>query len=99
FVAALARFLMEQAMTKGADAAAARCGVIRTRAVERLAVILLLRVRYLLEQPDKAPLLSEEVVVTGFGPGSRSGVRDWFADDEALRLLGQARPDANIPLA
>jgi superfamily II DNA or RNA helicase len=99
FVATLARFLMEQAMTKGANAAAARCGVIRTRSVERLAVILLLRVRYLLEQPDKAPLLSEEVVVTGYSPGQKASAREWFADDEALRLLGEARPDANVPLA
>jgi hypothetical protein len=99
FVAALARFLMEEAMTKGAKAAAARCGVIRTRAVERLTTILLLRVRYLVQQPDKAPLLSEEVVVTGFRPGPKPGAPDWFADDEALRLLGEARPDANIPLA
>jgi hypothetical protein len=99
FVASLARFLMEEAMTRGAEAAAARCGVIRTRAVERMATILLLRVRYLLQQPEKAPLLSEEVVVTGFSHGARSGACDWFADDEALRLLGEARPDANIPLA
>jgi superfamily II DNA or RNA helicase len=99
FVAALARFLMEEAMTKGAAARAARCGVIRTRAVSRLATILLLRVRYLLQQPDKPPLLSEEVVVTGFTPGTKRGARDWYTDDEALRLLGEARPDANIPLA
>jgi superfamily II DNA or RNA helicase len=99
FVAALARFLMEEAMTRGAAATAARCGVIRTRAVPRLTTILLLRVRYLLQQPAKAPLLSEEVVVTGFVHGTKAGVRDWFGDGEALRLLGDARPDANLPLA
>ena len=73
--------------------------MIRTRAVARLATILLLRVRYLLQQPDKAPLLSEEVVVTGFSHGAKAGSHDWFSDDEALRLLGEARPDANVPMA
>ncbi|NMC21964.1 MAG: DEAD/DEAH box helicase, partial [Thermogutta sp.] len=47
FVAALARFLMEEALTKGGAATATRCGVIRTEAVSRLTGILLLRVRYL----------------------------------------------------
>jgi superfamily II DNA or RNA helicase len=99
FVAALARFLMEEALTKGAAATAARCGVIRTRAVTRLSTILLLRVRYLLQQPDKALLLSEEVVVAGFVHGKKAGAREWFTGDEALRLLREAKPDANVPLA
>jgi len=68
FVAALARFLMEEALTKSGAATATRCGVIKTRAVSRLSTILLLRVRYLLNQPDRPPLLSEEVLVAGFTP-------------------------------
>ena len=71
FVAGLARFLMEQALTKGGDAHATRCGVIRTHAVPRLTTIMLLRVRYLLEQPDRPPLLSEEVVTKAFTAASR----------------------------
>ncbi len=98
FVAALARYLLEEAMTRGPGAAAARCGVIRTRAVARRTVLLLLRVRYLLRQPERPPLLAEEVVVSGFHPGSRADSRDWLTDDDALRLLGTARPEANIPL-
>jgi superfamily II DNA or RNA helicase len=98
FVASLARFLMEESMTKDAAATAARCGVVRTRAVLRLTTVLMLRVRYLLTQPDRAPLLAEEVVVMGFVHGAKRGARDWLADDEALRLLAEARPDANIPL-
>ena len=47
FVAALARFLMEEALEKGSAATAVRCGVVRTRAVPELRTILLLRVRYL----------------------------------------------------
>jgi superfamily II DNA or RNA helicase len=99
FVAALARFLMEEALTKHGQAAASRCGVIRTRAVSRLTTVSLLRVRYLLHQPDRVPLLSEEVVVLGVRSGeSGVGSEEWLAEEEALRLLAEARPDANVPM-
>jgi hypothetical protein len=101
FVTALARFLVEEALTKGGSGHASRCGVIRTRAVNRLTTILLLRVRYLLQQPQHPPLLSEEVLVTGFSgsqPEPQLG-RDWIEDSDALRLLADAKPDANIPIA
>jgi hypothetical protein len=98
FVAALARFLMEEALTKGGAATAARCGVIRTRAVSRLCNILLLRVRYLLHQPGQPPLLSEEVVVQGVTRQPHRDQLTWLPDGEALRLLAEAKPDANVPM-
>jgi hypothetical protein len=97
-VAALARFLMEEALTKGGAASATRCGVIRTRSVSRLTTILLLRVRYLIHQPDRAPLLSEEVFVTGFANSASPDMPDWLSDAEALTLLAEAKADANIPM-
>lgn len=99
FVATLARFLMEEALTKAGAATATRCGVIRTKAIERLTTIALLRVRYLLNQPDRAPLLSEEVLVLGFSDGSRRNAVDWLNQDEALKLLANAKPDANLGMA
>jgi len=99
FVAALARYLMEEAMTKHGQATATRCGVIRTRAVTKLTTILLLRIRYLLSLPERSPLLSEEVHVAGFAGGAASGSHDWLTNDQALRLLADAKPDANIPMA
>jgi hypothetical protein len=99
FVAALARFLMEEALTRSGAATATRCGVIKTRAVSRLSTILLLRVRYLLNQPDRPPLLSEEILVAGFTHGAGSGTREWLSDADALRLLASARPDANLGMA
>ncbi|MEW6105195.1 MAG: helicase-related protein [Bacillota bacterium] len=98
FVAALARFLLEEAMERHGNATASRCGALRTRAVHALTTIFLLRVRYLIEQPQTRPLLSEEVLVLGSRESGRGGMR-WLDDGEALRLLAQARPDANIPLA
>lgn len=98
FVATLARYLMEEALTRAEKAVATRCGVIRTRAVSRLTTILLLRVRYLLKQPDRAPLLSEEVLVRAYHEGPPRAQRQWLAPEEALRLLADARPDANVPM-
>jgi len=96
FVAALARFLLEEALVKGKDAVASRCGVLRTRAVNILTTLLLLRVRYLVELPQRVPLLSEEVLVLGYRP--LEVARDpWLSDGEALDLLASARPDENIP--
>ncbi len=99
FVAALARFLLEEALTKAGAAAASRCGAIRTRAVSRLTTIMLLRARYLLHQPERPPLLSEEVMAVGATSRAKSGEPEWLAAGDALRLLALARPDANIPMA
>lgn len=93
FVTTLARFLFEDALANPQSAIAARCGVIRTRAVARLTTLWLLRVRYLLEQPDRHPLLAEEVVVVG-----QQATGEWLDLDQALALLA-AQPDANVSLA
>jgi len=109
FVAALARYLFEEAL-RTADSLpqpvttpkiVSRCGVIRTKSVERLTTLLLLRVRYLMEQPDRTPLLSEEVVVLGYEQplGADGRPAQWLSDGEALRLLDEAKPDENVPLA
>ncbi|MFQ3634072.1 helicase-related protein [Roseiflexus sp.] len=94
FVAALARYLLEDALTRGSDAAASRCGVLRTHAVDRLTCLLLVRVRYLVEIPEQAPLLAEEVLVIGYRPLAEEV--SWLADGEALRLLAAATPAANL---
>ncbi|MEJ5241173.1 MAG: helicase-related protein [Anaerolineales bacterium] len=97
FVTALARFLLEEALTKGGAARAARGGVIATRSVTRPTVLLLLRVRYLVHIPDQPPLFSEEVRVLGYTK-SEQGTVAWLPEAEALRLLAEAKPDANLPL-
>lgn len=98
FVAALARFLFEEALARPGNATVSRCGAVRTRAVEALTTIILLRVRYLVEKPDLHPLLSEEVVVLAFS-GAGEAATSWLEASEALRLLAEAKPEANIPLA
>ena len=106
FVAGLARFLLEEALRTGAGEGGmanregrrivSRCGVIATRAVSRPTWVLLLRVRYLIEQPERPPLLAEEVLAAAFEAQGSRLIR--LPDDAALRLLHEAQPDANIPL-
>ena len=69
--------------------------MIRTKAVAEPTTVILLRVRYLLNQPDRPALLSEEVRAIGFRDGKRPKPID---DAEALRLLAEAKPDANIAM-
>ena len=67
---------------------------MRTRAVSRLTNLYLLRLRFLIEQPDRTPMLAEEVLVIG-----HTGTADkpvWLAGDEVLTLLEKAQADANI---
>lgn len=97
FVSALARFLLEEALAKPGTAIAARCGVLRTHTVNKLTTILLLRVRYLIEQPQKSPLLSEEVLVLGYRL-TPDGKPNWLEDSNALQILAEAKPDANVPM-
>lgn len=98
FVAALARFLMEEALTRHGAATASRCGVIRTKAVDTPTFVLLLRVRYLIEQPHKPPMLSEEVLLAG-GSERSAGQVQWMTESAALHHLTEAQPDANVRLA
>lgn len=92
FVVALAQHLFESALA-GIDGPASRCGAIRTDAVTRLTVLLLLRPRYLLQFPEKAPLLAEEVLVTGFV----GRAEDLLSREKALDLLARSKPVGNIP--
>ena len=91
FVTALAQYLFEQAFSGSHGAITARCGAIRTRAVERTTALLLLRLRFLLQTPDRPPLLAEEVLVTG---RELYGDR-WLEPARALKLLA-AEPSANM---
>ncbi|XGB38632.1 MAG: hypothetical protein LVT47_09800 [Cyanobacteria bacterium LVE1205-1] len=79
---------------------AARCGYTVTDAVTKRTVLLLLRLRHLMDSPkqglkeDKS-LLAEECLVVGF-----TGICDnpiWLEQSEALRLIETAEPVANPP--
>ncbi|GIV18247.1 MAG: helicase [Armatimonadota bacterium] len=98
FVVGLARWLMEDALERSdglGERVASRCGAIRTHSVQRLTVLLLLRVRYLVQMPTGNDLLAEEVIVTGYEGLNPAG--RWLERERALELL-LARPDENMSL-
>ncbi|RMF26096.1 MAG: helicase, partial [Chloroflexi bacterium] len=91
----LAEHLLGQALDPREGApVAARSAVIRTDAVALRTTLLLLRLRYLLKTPGVTPNLAEECLVWGFS--GRPGTMSWLSEAEALRLLREARPRANV---
>ncbi len=95
FTAALAEYLLGQALDPGdGTPPAARSAVIRTDAVARRTTLLLLRLRHLLKTWNATPNLAEECVVCGFR--GRPGRLEWLSEAEALRLLREAQPRANV---
>jgi superfamily II DNA or RNA helicase len=93
---ALADYLLETALTPENDTPlATRCGLIRTAAVAKRTVLLLLRVRMLIESTRQAsPALAEELVVVGY-TRSGGGIQ-WLDEPAALELLATAKPAANV---
>ena len=95
FVQALARYLFEAALVNRDPRPARRTGAIATRSVSEATTLYLLRLRYLLTLPQRAPLMLEEVRIVGV----RRDTASLLGHDECLVLLGQAQPDANLDLA
>jgi hypothetical protein len=92
---ALAGQILDQALSPVGDRGlAARCGVIRSKDVERLTVLLLLRLRFAAGYAQSEPALAEDVAVTGFA--GLMGSETWLADEEAMRLFEDAKPTANL---
>lgn len=82
----------------GEDPQFGRCGAIFTDAVQTRTVVVVLRLRYLLEEAS-AQQFAEEVVVAAFQRAG-DGIA-WFEpyEREAMRLLTEAKPSANMPAA
>lgn len=95
--AGLAEYLLDQALDPGQlQPHAARCGVTRTDAVSGRTTLMLLRIRFLLERHQTAPVLAEECVVCGYR--GMPGQLEWLTEAEALRLLAEAQPRENVAL-
>lgn len=100
-IESLSSFTLESALDslngKGIKNPARRCGVIRTREVEKRTTVLLVRFRYHIIKEKKGeetkPLLAEECGILAFTGSPQSA--DWLSKEEAEKLL-QASPDANV---
>ena len=95
FLQALAQCLMEQALSGDPEAAATRCGAIRTAAVNLRTFLLLCRLRYTVTTPGQPDLLAEEVQCFGFS-GSPGPSPAWLRPEQALEFLRIACPGPNI---
>ncbi len=100
-IESLSSFVLESALDplNGTDIKnpARRCGVIRTKAVDKRTTVLLVRFRYHIIKEKKGgenkPLLAEECGLLAFTGSPENAV--WLGKDEAEKLL-QASPDANV---
>jgi len=100
-IESLSSFVLESALDplngKDIKNPARRCGVIRTKAVEKRTTVLLVRFRYHVIKEKKGeenkPLLAEECGLLAFTGSPQSA--EWLSKEEAEKLL-QAAPDANV---
>ena len=87
---------LDPALSKEGRSPAARCGVIRSKAVTTRTTLLLLRLRYHILttiNEETKPLLSEDCRVFGFrGTPAKA---EWLSPEEAERLL-EMTPDENV---
>lgn len=96
-VQALAAHIVDTALDVHGESAAARCGVLRTRAVTARTTMLLVRTRIHLTVTqrgrDPRELLAEDALLAAFT--GRPDDPTWLADDETATLL-EADPDGNV---
>lgn len=100
-IESLSSFVLESALDsqneKDIKNTARRCGVIRTKAVEKRTTVLLVRFRYHIIKEKKGeenkPLLAEECGLLAFTGSPENAV--WLEKEEAEKLL-QAVPDQNV---
>lgn len=99
-VESLATGILDAALDTYSENGAARCGVTRTRAVERRTTLLLVRLRYHIETQvrtktgtEPRQLLAEDCQVLAFAGAPHEA--QWLSQEQAEALL-DAVPDANI---
>jgi hypothetical protein len=94
-VEGLARYLLEEAISKNSNPTASRCGVTVTNAVSKPTAILLLRLRHLLENPNNSDLLVEECLVRAFTGAPNAP--EWLSQEETLELMARVEPTNDLP--
>jgi superfamily II DNA or RNA helicase len=92
----LAEYLLNSALqSEGNRNIAARCGVIRSRDVDAVTTLLLLRIRFLIKDKKfEKSSFAEECIVAGFRGSGAS--ETWISKEEAEDIFEKAAPSENI---
>ncbi|MBI4334059.1 MAG: DEAD/DEAH box helicase [Chloroflexi bacterium] len=95
-VSALAEYVLDSAFDpSGSRSLGARSGVVICREVTRRTTLLLLRLRFAVQEAQAGiTSLAEECLLTGFE--ADSGARKWLNKEEAEKVLLTTQPCANI---
>jgi superfamily II DNA or RNA helicase len=96
FIEGLATYVMDTALDALGGGIARRCGVVRTKRVERRTTLLLMRFRYHIitrRGNTKVPLMAEDCQLLAFAGAPQQA--QWLEGATAEELL-LAQPDANI---
>ncbi|HLC15951.1 MAG TPA: hypothetical protein VJL89_06965, partial [Thermodesulfovibrionia bacterium] len=93
---AIAEYLFDTALQQNVNRnIAARCGVIRSRDVESLTTLILLRIRFLVKSKEHdCPSVVEECIVTGCQNMTDSA--KWLSTEEAESLFEHTVPSLNL---
>jgi hypothetical protein len=103
-VEGLAAYITDTALDSGSDSPiqpiARRCGLIKTSQVHTRTTLLLVRLRFHLQTPQRAgkeaqPLLAEECRIFAFRGIPQEAA--WFDDAQEIEALLHAKSQANIP--
>lgn len=92
----IAEHLFNEALdTNGKQRIVTRCGVIRSKNVSVLTVLLLLRLRFLIKDTEsEIGNMAEECMITGFYDSE--GARKWLSKDEAEPIFQNIMPSMNL---
>jgi hypothetical protein len=103
-VEGLAAYVMDTALDPVEDprnkSVARRCGMTKTRKVQTRTTLLLVRLRFHIQAPQRAgteiqPLLAEDCRIFAFRGTPQHA--EWFDDKDEIEALLQAVPEANSP--
>lgn len=86
FVAALAEYIVSESFSDEEEGIGSRVGAVATDAVTRPVPLYLLRSRSSIEEPEREPLLAEEIILTGVENGKL------LDEEQATELFLQAKP-------
>lgn len=95
FVEALCQFVMARSLARDRMGAAARAAVMHSKEVATKTTLMLFRCRNVIgEKNGPARIVAEEMLVWGYRGSPKDG--NFLTNDEAVKLLHQARPAGDL---